>query len=102
MDVAMPVLDGVQAARLLKASPVTHDITVVVYSAKLHVEDAPDERLFAGILHKPARPRRTSFNHRRSPDVDDPACERERHAVGCLVPARLPPAHGARWDWNAR
>jgi CheY-like chemotaxis protein len=43
MDVAMPVLDGVQAARLLKASQVTHDINVIAYTAKMNVDDAPDD-----------------------------------------------------------
>ena len=56
MDVAMPVLDGVQATRLLKASRATHDIVVVAYTAKMHVEPAPDERLFADVLQKPASP----------------------------------------------
>lgn len=56
MDVAMPVLDGVQATRLLKASRVTHDIKVVAYTAKMNVEDAPETRLFEEVLRKPASP----------------------------------------------
>jgi CheY-like chemotaxis protein len=56
MDVAMPVLDGVQAARLLKASQVTHDINVIAYTAKLNVDDAPATNVFADILRKPASP----------------------------------------------
>ena len=56
MDVAMPVLDGLQAARLLKASQVTHDINVIAYTAKMHVDDAPATRVFAEVLRKPASP----------------------------------------------
>ena len=56
MDVAMPVLDGVQATRLLKASQVTHGIKVIAYTAKMNVEDAPETRLFEEVLRKPASP----------------------------------------------
>jgi len=58
MDVAMPVLDGVQATRLLKASPVTADINVIAYTAKMTLDDAPQSRLFADVLKKPASPER--------------------------------------------
>jgi two-component system, cell cycle response regulator DivK len=58
MDVAMPVLDGVHAARLLKASQVTQAINVIAYTAKMSVEDdGPfDQRLFVDVLKKPASP----------------------------------------------
>jgi len=56
MDVAMPVLDGVQATKLLKASPLTQDINVVAYTARMNLDDAPTARLFAGVLVKPASP----------------------------------------------
>jgi len=57
MDIAMPVLDGVQATRLLKASQVTQDIKVIAYTAKTNVEDAPAAtRLFEEVLRKPASP----------------------------------------------
>ncbi|HEV8397905.1 MAG TPA: response regulator [Vicinamibacterales bacterium] len=56
MDVAMPVLDGVQAARLLKASRVTQDVNVIAYTAKLNVDDAPATQVFAEVLRKPASP----------------------------------------------
>ena len=56
MDVAMPVLDGVQATKLLKASRVTQDINVIAYTAKLNLDDAPTGRLFAGVLLKPSSP----------------------------------------------
>lgn len=56
MDVAMPVLDGVQATRLLKASRVTANINVIAYTAKMTLDDAPQARLFADVLKKPASP----------------------------------------------
>jgi CheY-like chemotaxis protein len=56
MDVAMPVLDGVQAAKLLKASQVTQDINVIAYTAKMTLDEAPLNRLFADVLKKPASP----------------------------------------------
>ena len=56
MDVAMPVLDGVQATKLLKASRVTQGINVIAYTAKMNLDDAPMTRLFAGVLLKPASP----------------------------------------------
>jgi CheY-like chemotaxis protein len=56
MDVAMPVLDGVQAARLLKASQVTQDISVIAYTAKMNLDDTPLESPFVEVLRKPASP----------------------------------------------
>ena len=56
MDVAMPVLDGVQATRLLKASHVTHRINVIAYTAKMNLEDVAVNRLFVDVLRKPASP----------------------------------------------
>jgi CheY-like chemotaxis protein len=56
MDVAMPVLDGVQATKLLKASRVTQDINVIAYTAKLNLDEEPMARLFVDVLRKPASP----------------------------------------------
>jgi CheY-like chemotaxis protein len=56
MDVAMPVLDGVQATRLLKASRVTQDINVIAYTAKSNLDEASMAELFADVLRKPASP----------------------------------------------
>ena len=52
----MPVLDGVQATKLLKASRVTQSINVIAYTAKMNLDDAPMGRLFADVLQKPASP----------------------------------------------
>jgi len=57
MDIAMPVLDGVHAARLLKASQVTQAINVIAYTAKMSLDDdAPLDQLFVDVLRKPASP----------------------------------------------
>jgi CheY-like chemotaxis protein len=57
MDIAMPVLDGVHAARLLKASQVTQAINVIAYTAKMSLgDDAPLDQLFVDVLKKPASP----------------------------------------------
>jgi CheY-like chemotaxis protein len=57
MDVAMPVLDGVRATQLLKASQATQDIKVIAYTAKMSIDDdAPFDHLFADVLKKPASP----------------------------------------------
>jgi CheY-like chemotaxis protein len=52
----MPVLDGVQATKLLKASRVTQNINVIAYTAKMNLDAAPMARLFADVLQKPASP----------------------------------------------
>ena len=56
MDVAMPVLDGVQATKLLKASRVTQDINVIAYTAKMNLDEEPMARLFVDVLQKPSSP----------------------------------------------
>jgi CheY-like chemotaxis protein len=56
MDVTMPVLDGLEAARLLQASGVTRDVNVIAYTGKLDARDAPFARFFVDVLQKPAAP----------------------------------------------
>src|SRR5689334_22091170 len=56
MDVAMPVLDGVQATKLLKASRVTQHINVIAYTAKMNLDEEPIARLFVDVLQKPSSP----------------------------------------------
>jgi CheY-like chemotaxis protein len=41
MDINMPVLDGTEAARLLKASPATHGVNVIAYTAKADFYEGP-------------------------------------------------------------
>jgi CheY-like chemotaxis protein len=57
MDLAMPVLDGVHAARLLKASQATQAINLIAYTAKMSLDDdAPLDQLFVDVLKKPSSP----------------------------------------------
>jgi CheY-like chemotaxis protein len=56
MDVTMPVLDGVEAARLIQASAVTRDVNVIAYTAKPDVGDASFSRWFVDVLQKAAAP----------------------------------------------
>ena len=56
MDVTMPVLDGLEAARLIQASAVTRDMNVIAYTAAPDVRNAPWARWFVDVLQKPAAP----------------------------------------------
>jgi two-component system cell cycle response regulator DivK len=56
MDVAMPVLDGIQATRLLRASPATQSIHVIAHTARTDLDDVPLAQLFESVLAKPASP----------------------------------------------
>ena len=56
MDVSMPVLDGLEATRLIKACPVTRDARIIAYTGNPTFEDSPARMLFAAVLTKPATP----------------------------------------------
>jgi CheY-like chemotaxis protein len=56
MDVSMPILDGIEATRLIKASPATRDARVIAFTANASLDSAAAQRLFATVLHKPATP----------------------------------------------
>lgn len=56
MDVSMPVLDGIQATSLIKATEATHDARVIAYTGECPVEDGLIPRLFAAVLQKPTTP----------------------------------------------
>ena len=56
MDIAMPVLGGIEAARLLKVSAITRDIPVLAYTATPLNADGWLSRLFADVVRKPATP----------------------------------------------
>jgi two-component system cell cycle response regulator DivK len=56
MDVAMPILDGIQATRLLRASPVTQRINVIAHTARADLDSIAMSRLFESVLPKPASP----------------------------------------------
>ena len=56
MDIAMPVLGGIESARLLKASSVTRHIPVVAYTGTPINAEGWLARLFAAVLRKPVAP----------------------------------------------
>jgi CheY-like chemotaxis protein len=55
MDLTMPVLDGIQATRLIKAAEATCHARVIAYTGN-GLEDDPAQKLFAAVLHKPVTP----------------------------------------------
>jgi two-component system cell cycle response regulator DivK len=56
MDITMPVLDGIEATRLIKASEATRQARVIAYTGNSTVDDGLGRRLFAAVVHKPASP----------------------------------------------
>jgi CheY-like chemotaxis protein len=56
MDVAMPVLDGIEATRLIKASEATRDARVIAYTANASLDSTVVNRLFVAVLQKPSAP----------------------------------------------
>jgi two-component system cell cycle response regulator DivK len=56
MDVNMPLLDGIEAARLLKTHPATRHLTLVAHTAWPQYYDGPLKRLFDAVLSKPTNP----------------------------------------------
>lgn len=56
MDVTMPVLDGIEATRLIKAAEATRAARVIAYTGNPSFDDSPTRTLFAAVLTKPATP----------------------------------------------
>jgi len=56
MDVTMPVLDGIEATRLIKAIETTRHARVIAYTGNSGLDDTPAGTLFAAVLQKPAAP----------------------------------------------
>ena len=56
MDVTMPILNGIEAARLIGASAITRDVKVIAYTARPEFYDGPITRLFVDVLGKPSSP----------------------------------------------
>jgi CheY-like chemotaxis protein len=56
MDVSMPVLDGIEATRLIKAGAATRDARVIAYTGNPSFETNATRTLFAAVLTKPATP----------------------------------------------
>lgn len=57
MDLFMPVMDGVEATRCLKALPETRDVPVIAYTARpAPLEAELQDELFDAVCHKPCQP----------------------------------------------
>ena len=56
MDVTMPVLDGIEATRLIKAIDATRHARVIAYTGDGALDDTPLRTLFAAVVKKPALP----------------------------------------------
>jgi CheY-like chemotaxis protein len=54
MAVTMPVLDGIEATRLIKATTATRHARVIAHANKAAFDDGATRTLFAAVLHKPA------------------------------------------------
>jgi CheY-like chemotaxis protein len=65
MDLSMPVLNGIEAARVLKASEVTQDVNVIAYTAKPEFYEQPFTKFFVAVLTKPSDPENILASVRR-------------------------------------
>jgi CheY-like chemotaxis protein len=70
MDLSMPVLDGLEAARLLKASTPTRDVRIIAYTASADRQADSLSPLFVGLLPKPVDPRSLVSLARRYAEAD--------------------------------
>ena len=61
----MPVLDGIETARLLKASPSTRHVRIIAYTAWPSFYDGPLKSVFDGVLCKPSTPQALLASVRR-------------------------------------
>lgn len=67
MDLTMPVLDGLEATRLLKADPETAAIPIIALTAHAEAEDreAAEAAGCTSFLSKPVEPQRVAMEVRR-------------------------------------
>ena len=70
MGVSMPVLDGIETARLLKAGPSTRHVRVIAYTAWPSFYDGPLKSVFDGVLAKPSTTETLLASVRRFIDLD--------------------------------
>ena len=81
MDLTMPVLNGVEAARLLRASLLTRNLTVIAFTARPYVHEESIARSFADILSKPVAPEVIIATVQRFANLDLAAVESEGPAA---------------------
>ena len=56
MDMKMPLLDGIEATRLIKATEATRHAKIIAHTADPSLPDPVVQRLFAAVLPKPSPP----------------------------------------------
>jgi CheY-like chemotaxis protein len=56
MDLAMPVLDGIEAARLIKATEGIREAKVIAYTGNASIPDGLVGGCFTGVVPKPSSP----------------------------------------------
>jgi CheY-like chemotaxis protein len=56
MDLKMPLLDGIEATRLIKATEATRHAKIIAHTADPSLPDPVIQRLFVAILPKPSPP----------------------------------------------
>lgn len=70
MDLTMPVLNGLEAARLIRASSATQDLKVIAYTAMPDLFDGAVMTWFADVILKPASPESIVRLVRKVADAD--------------------------------
>lgn len=53
---AMPVLDGIEATRLIKATEATRQARVIAYTGNAQLDSSLMQTLFTALVRKPATP----------------------------------------------
>jgi two-component system cell cycle response regulator DivK len=56
MDISMPVLDGIEATRLIKADEASRNARVIAFTGNHAFDDGETQSLFDAVLAKPATP----------------------------------------------